>query len=132
MPLTGFQVERVLERLRALRRRALGDGPPRTPTDPVRVSPEAEQRAEQAAPAPTPPSAHGQGLPVDVRDEAPRDPVVTYELERRAGSFMMPPYVPRPRPASIPRLPRGGVKGAPQDKGDAENAVPPDTAEGQG
>ena len=34
----------------------------------------------------------------------PRPPLVAEELERRAGSFMKPPYPQPPKPSHVPRL----------------------------
>jgi hypothetical protein len=104
---SSYQVERLLDRLRRAR-----DWLP-WPTyrrwgaaDSVRVSAAAERAVQEAAQAPAalvvatprPPSLAA------VRDARRFAPVVEEERERRAGSFMRPPYPDEPPPPHIPRL----------------------------
>lgn len=97
---SSYQMERLLDRLRRLRdwlpwpagRRWAG-------ADPVRLSAAARERAAPAAPPGGPPSVEA------VRDRTAYPPRVEAERERRAGSFMEPPYPDEPLP-EIPKVER--------------------------
>lgn len=104
MPVSSYQVERLLDRLRRLGgwvpwpayRRWRG-------ADPVRLS----RAAHAAQPEPEPALAPGPVPPLAaVRDGRRYPPVVEQERERRAGSFMEPPYPDPPPPGHIPKLGR--------------------------
>jgi len=102
MGVSSYQMERVLSRLAEWFHwpgvRSPSEGAP------LNVSPEARdyaqklQREQKARGARTraqaPSSAERKDLP----------PVVTEEIERRAGSFMKPPFPSSPRPSHVPRL----------------------------
>lgn len=104
MAYSSYQVERVIERLRQLRdwlpwpahRRWRGE-------DPVRVSAAARRAAdaarEERGAGPVPPPAVEA-----VRERHRYPPAVERERERRAGSFMEPPYPDEP----LPPIPRRG------------------------
>jgi hypothetical protein len=99
---SSYQVERLIDRLRRLSdwltwpayRRWRGE-------DPVRVS----RAAREAAPPSAPPRAEWPSLAA-VRDWRRYPPQVEAERERRAGTFMRPPYVPFTEEAPAPRIPR--------------------------
>lgn len=120
MTASSYQVERLLERLRQARewlpwpayRRWSGQ-------DPVHMSPAAEE-----AVARMPSHPPGAGRPpslASVRDGRRYAPVVEEERERRAGSFMAPPYPEPPLPGRIPKLPRAAApRRRPRPAGEAD------------
>jgi len=112
MGYSSFQMERLLARVR----RATGwlnwpahrrwEG-----ADRVQVSREAEAQAAAVA-AENARAAEAQALPTqavpgDVRDRTTRPALVEQERERRAGSFMEPPYPAEPPADRVPKRPRG-------------------------
>ena len=102
MGVSTYQMERVLSRLAEWFHwpgvRSSNEGAP------LNVSPEARAYAQNLQGEPkaqgirtrprVPSSTAGKDLP----------PVVTEEIERRAGSFMKPPFPTSPRPSHVPRL----------------------------
>lgn len=106
MNASSYQIERLLRRLQAW----LG-GPERgASVAPERVvlTPEARAQAqpgeEPAGPAPGPEEAPVS--PADLADRRAHPPVVEEELERRAGTFMEPPYPETPPGSRVPKLAR--------------------------
>jgi hypothetical protein len=114
MPVSSYQVERLLDRLRRLGGWATWPAYRRwRGADPVRLSRAAH--AAQPEPTPDPPLAPRPVPPLAprpvpplaaVRDGRRYPPVVEQERERRAGSFMEPPYPDPPPPGHIPKLGR--------------------------
>jgi hypothetical protein len=122
MSYSSYQMQRLLERLRILSewlngpvyRRWRGE-------DPVRVS-RAGRQSAQAAGSGGPPasSAAAPGLAA-VRDPRRLQPLVEEERERRAGSFMQPPYPDEPPPAHIPKAgPRPARRRRPRPVGEGD------------
>ena len=101
MDSSGYQIETMLKRFRRLHGLwRLLKGPPAPGTDQVRFSEEARELAEPAGP-PTEPAPAAPGEVITGRHP---DDVVHRELERRAGSFMQPPYEPPGEPPRLPKL----------------------------
>jgi hypothetical protein len=102
---SSYQVERLLEHLRRFSRwLAWPAHKPWNGGDPVHVSRAAHpsDRDEQAAPAGRPAGALPPMLDT-VRDARRFAPVVEQERERRAGSFMQPPYPDEPPASHVPK-----------------------------
>ncbi len=95
MRYSSYQIERLLERLRQW----LGQPAPRRWHDPVRVSRRGATAAARLERTEPPPPLASLAA---VRDRQRRPPAVEYEQERRAGSFLEPPYPETPAPP-IPR-----------------------------
>jgi len=106
MPLSSFQVEWLLHRIR--QRRGAVNKKAREKYEKDQVSLSAGGMEKVAT------DSHGRESradallqntwPVDLQERVVRPPVVDYEMERRAGSFMRPKFPPWPPPATIPRL----------------------------
>jgi hypothetical protein len=95
MKYSGYQLEGVLHQIaRLVRERHLANGA----DDPVSLSEEGRARA------PVVTLISGEDIPAadgavrEVIDPARYPPPVERELERRAGSFMKPPYAPETPP----------------------------------
>lgn len=98
MPFSSYQVERLIQRLRRRRGWLPGRTPRPVERDRVRLSPRARHPGEGTQ-QPT--------APVDPRlvEAGPAEPpVVSTELERRAGLFMQPPCPPPQAPPRVFRL----------------------------
>ncbi|MDH4248756.1 MAG: hypothetical protein OEW39_13175 [Deltaproteobacteria bacterium] len=96
MLVSSFQMERVLHRLARWIGWPRGSAP--RGGDPVTKSAGVLLRAPGKIP---PRLKHG---PITPKRMGGRHPAVLEEVERRAGSFMEPPYPPSPRPSHVPRL----------------------------
>lgn len=120
MTASSFQMERLLDRLRQAREWLPWPAyRSRRVSDPVRMSPAAEQAAESLR-------AQGVSAPAPLSMAAVRDlrqyaPAVEEERERRAGSFMEPPFPETPPPGHIPKRPRTAApRRRPRPAGDAD------------
>ncbi len=112
VPISGYQVEWLINQ----RRRWLGlvrmvERGWRSLGDRVELSIEGSEQARRLPGRPprlvkVPRSRTGDVGPADLAERESRGPVVDYELERRAGSFLRPPYPSFPSPAKIPRVRR--------------------------
>lgn len=105
MAATSYQMERLLDRLRRLRGWFAGSAHrPSARADPVQVTPLAWKRARAVAGPPA--GRPRQGGIAGVAEPGRYPPLVEAERERRAGSFMRPPYPDQPPASHIPRLQR--------------------------
>ena len=104
MTISSYQIGRLLARLRVWHHAPARHA---APSEHVALSAQAAphnggpyepEDFEQALRA-----AAGAPIPADVVDQRPLPPVVDYELERRAGSFLDPRYPNFGPPAGIPR-----------------------------
>ena len=109
MPLSGYRVEWIINRLRRWQG-LVAMVERRRKASPDRVELSEEGTAAQQALEPglrfeafPPPEAPGH-WPGELADPTVYPPVVGYELERRAGSLMRPKYSPGPPPAGIPKM----------------------------
>jgi hypothetical protein len=118
MAFSSYQMERLLDRLRRWRGWFDGTlrGAPLLP-ERVRLTPAALERAGARGGAGPASSARADGPGVAggdllrrVGEQEPYPPEVEAERERRAGSFMNPPYPESGRASSIPRLAPGRKK----------------------
>ena len=105
MTLSSYQIERLLQRLK----RVIGWPSASVPSerDRVQVSRVTRQHLKTRG------GPQGQASKVarvggGLREQSKRHPVIEAERERRAGSFMEPPYPQEPPPNRIPRLRREG------------------------
>ena len=104
---TAYQILRLISRIRRTDERAReeqsgAETPPSEAADRVQISTMAREQANRVAdmirlPPGTPVSA------ATIVDQKPLPLATLMELERRAGSFMHPPFKPTPGPAPIPR-----------------------------
>ena len=109
MRYSTYQAERLLDRLRGWCTWLVWPAHTRwRGADPVRLSRDARQGAPAAPP---PPRAAGPASLTALREREPLDVDVEAERERRAGSFLEPPY-PDERPPS--RIPKRGPLPAPR------------------
>lgn len=115
MAATSYQMERLLDRLRRLRGWFAGSAHrPSARADPVQVTKLAWERARAVAGPPAgtprqsgpPAGTPRQGGIAGVAEPGRYPPLVEAERERRAGSFMRPPYPEQPPASHIPRLRR--------------------------
>jgi hypothetical protein len=124
---SSYQVERLLEHLRRLGDWLAWPAFPRVGGgDPVRMSRAGVRAAREAEPVP-PAARRGPRPPslAAVRDAQRYAPVVEAERERRAGSFMRPPYPDEPPPTRIPKLaaqaaPKAGRRRKPRRVNEAD------------
>ena len=100
MEVSTYQMERLLRRLT----RWVHWPARRTQSGEDRYSPSGEVRERSQAKPPPRLRPTASAAP----EPTPRPPVVAEELERRAGSFMKPPYPQPPRPSHVPRLRKAG------------------------
>jgi len=111
MPMSGYRVEWIINRLRRWRGLvAMVERRRKASPDRVELSEEgsAAQHALEGglrfeAFPPEEPPGH---WPAQLADPTVYPPSVSYELERRAGSLMRPKYPPEPPPAGIPKMRR--------------------------
>lgn len=113
MGTSSFQIERLIDRLRRLGRWLGWPAPgPRAESDPVQAGTAARTAARLRAlreeltgrgGRPPQPSLNA------VREDERYPPRTESERERRAGSFMRPPYTPEPAPP-IPKAPAKPVR----------------------
>ena len=111
MTQSSYQVQRLLARLRRLGRWLTWPAHrPWAGVDAVQTTAAAKQAAHAAADAVAERGGSGRSavLPsvAAVRDPDRYEAVVEAERERRAGSFMQPPYPPDLPAERIPKLPR--------------------------
>ena len=116
MPISSYQVEWLIHQRRRWRglkqmvARALFASP-----DKVELSQQGREQSGEARPAQDRPRNGADLWPEDLADRHVYPPPVAHELERRAGSFMKPKYVPQP-PAKIPRVPLRKSRREPEDE----------------
>jgi len=118
MAFSGYQIERLIDRLRRwglLPWRGQGS---RGEGDRVCLSPEADRAREGQPFGIAPPPDYPTASPATLRDPAVRDLRVEHELERRAGRFMQPPVAPQP---PLPPIPRAAPPRRPTEPGSEED-----------
>ena len=107
MSISGYQIGRMLMRLRQWHQ-----GPKRSPAPSDRVvlshAGESQSLTRPAAGAAFSDVLRqvARPIPPAVAEQRNHPAVVNEELERRAGSFMVPPYLPQPAVSRIPRIKR--------------------------
>lgn len=125
MTTSGYQVQRLIARLRDWLGAEQSAQP--APPDPVRLS--GAGRREAASGGGRPPSAVRSGL----WEQQERPPAVERERERRAGSFMRPPYPDPPSPSHIPKLRKAaqdsGASASTSTAADSQRDAAPDARE---
>ena len=105
MPISSYQVEWLIHQRRRWRglvkmvERALSAAPENTELSTEGRKQAVEQRSSNSA-GPEP----GKVWPADLADRRVYPQPVAYELERRAGSFMRPRFMPSNPPPPIPRV----------------------------
>lgn len=105
MAISSYQVEWLIHQRRRWRglvnmvERALSAAPEKTELSTEGRMQAVEQRASDAAGAES-----EKKWPVDLAERKVYPQPVAYELERRAGSFMRPRYIPSNSPPPIPRV----------------------------
>lgn len=115
MAISSYQVEWLIHQRRRWRglvnmvERALDAAPDKTELSAEGRMQAAERRASDAATAQpgTEPGAEPMKTktwPADLAERKVYPQPVAYELERRAGSFMRPRFIPSNAPAPIPRV----------------------------
>jgi len=106
MPVSSYQVQRLLREFRRIRGQGRVEERPGPDADRVMLSEQGDQlvqsqREHRASTKMMP----GEVFPGDLADRKPLTPAVEHELERRAGSFMNPPVV-GDAPFMIPKMKR--------------------------
>ena len=116
MNYSTYQMQRLIGRLRRMGRWLAW------PAWPVDLGPDAVRAsaAARAAAGDTATAGRAAAPPAvgAVRAQAQHDPRVELERERRAGSFMQPPYAPDPPAPPIPKRPRQPRRESPRSLGD--------------
>lgn len=100
MNYSSYQIEILVTRFQRLRGLWRSLGRPAGKGDRVHLTEEGQALSRPGALPAAPPPADLR----DVRDEEPRPELVEREMERRAGSFLQPPFVPQGAPRKFPKV----------------------------